>query len=77
MNLRMRLHSPLLTGGTAVVNQTARDISIRADLPAARAPAQGAGSPLSPATDRSAAPQIDAILKLELDGSAMDLEPLG
>ena len=36
--------SSMLTGGTVVVNQNERGISIRADLPAACPPAKGAGS---------------------------------
>jgi alpha-L-fucosidase len=69
--------SSLLTGGTAVVNQTDGGISIRGDLPAARPPAKGAGLLLPSGPGQPAAPQIDSILKLELDGSAMDLKPLG
>jgi alpha-L-fucosidase len=69
--------SSMLTGGKAVVSQADRQISIRVDLPAARPPANGAGLLLPPGAGQPAAPQIDSILKLELDGSAMELEPVG
>jgi alpha-L-fucosidase len=74
---RRIIASSLMTGGTAVVNQTGRDISIRLGLPAARPPANGAGLLLPPGAGQPAPPQIDSILKLELDGSAMDLQPRG
>ena len=68
--------SSMLTGGQAVVHQDDRSIAIRVDLPAARPPAKGAGLLLPPGRGQPAESQIDSILKLELDGSAMDLDPL-
>jgi alpha-L-fucosidase len=67
--------SSLLTGGSAQVTQSDRRISIRVDAPPPHPPAQGAELLLAPGSSRSAPSQIDSILKLELDGSAMDLEP--
>ena len=66
----------MLTGGTARVQQAAARISIRIDPPAARPPDHGAELLLPQETKRSNQPQIDSIVKLELDGSAMDLDPL-
>jgi alpha-L-fucosidase len=66
----------VLTGGTARVKQAARKIIIRVDPPAARPPDHGAELLLPQGTKRSNPPQIDCIVKLELDGSAMDLDPL-
>jgi alpha-L-fucosidase len=62
---RKIIRSSALTGGTARVRQEAGTISIQADAPATR--------PTDPGTKQ---PPIDTIVKLELDGSAMDLKPL-
>ncbi len=70
---RKIIANSMLTGGTARVTQSARDISIRVTAPPAQPPSQGAELLLSPSS-RSSPPQIDSILRLELDGSAMDLE---
>ena len=64
--------SSVLTGGTGQVIQAGKRISIRIDALPSSPPANGAAALMSP----SAPPQIDSILKLELDGSAMDLEPI-
>jgi alpha-L-fucosidase len=69
--------SSLLTGGTAQVRQSGRHISIRIDAPPAHPPPQGAEFLLPRGPTRSVPPQTDSVLKLELDGSAMDLAPLG
>ena len=66
----------VLTGGTAQVDQSGNNISIRVVAPPAGPPANGAELLLSAGLGRPKPPQIDSILKLELDGSAMDLEPL-
>ena len=66
----------VLTGGTVHVSQSDRRVSIRVAAPRAHPPAQGAELLLAPWSGQSGAPQIDSIVKLELDGSAMDLEPL-
>jgi alpha-L-fucosidase len=63
---RKIVRSSALTGGTARVQQAAGSISIAIDPPGVRP--QEAG--------QATQPQIDSIVKLELDGSAMDLEPL-
>lgn len=73
---RKIIASSMLTGGTAQVRQAAQTISIRIKPLAARPPDHGAEWLLPPKPGRSLPPQIDSILKLELDGSAMDLEPL-
>ena len=73
---RTIIRSSVLTGGTARVHQAARKITIRIDSPATHPPANGAELLLPQANSRSTRPQIDSILKLELDGSAMDLDPL-
>ena len=66
----------MLTGGTARVDQSARKLTIRIDPPPARSPANGAALLLPQGTSRPTRPQIDSIVKLELDGSALDLDPL-
>jgi alpha-L-fucosidase len=68
--------SSLLTGGAAQISQADRRITIRIAAPRACPPANGAELLLLSGPGRSTPPQIDSILKLELDGSAMDLEPL-
>jgi len=73
---RKIIASSLLTGGTARVNQSDRKISIQVAAPPAQPPAKGAELLLPLGPGRSTPPQIDSILKLELDGSATDLEPL-
>ena len=62
----------VLTGGKAQVVQGEKEISLRVDVLPACAPANGAAGLIAPAI----APQIDSILKLELEGTAMDLQPL-
>ena len=74
---RKVIHSSVLTGGTARVQQAAQTISISVKPPAARPPDHGAEWLRPPKAGRPTPPQIDCILKLELDGSAMDLAPLG
>jgi len=64
--------SSVLTGGTAGVTQSDRHVLLRVDVLPTRPPANGAAALVPPSTP----PQIDSILKLELDGSAMDLAPL-
>jgi hypothetical protein len=66
----------VLTGGTARVQQAARTISIRGDPAAAHPPDHGAELLLRREATRAEQPQIDCIVKLELDGSAMELDPL-
>ena len=73
---RTTIRSSALTGGTARVQQAAGTISIRIDPPAARPPAHGAELLLPQGIKRSNPSQIDCIVKLELDGSALDLDPL-
>jgi alpha-L-fucosidase len=73
---RKIIRSSALTGGTARVQQAAGTISIRIDPPVTRPPAHGAELLRPPETKRSNQPQLDCIVKLELDGSAMDLDPL-
>jgi alpha-L-fucosidase len=63
---RKIIRSSALTGGTARVQQAAGSISIAADPPRVRPQETGQATP----------PQIDSIVKLELGGSAMDLDPL-
>lgn len=73
---RKIISSTALTGGPAHVQQAARKISIRVDSAMANPPDHGAEL-LRPSQSRPAnPPQIDCIVKLELDGSAMDLNPL-
>lgn len=72
---RTIIRSSALTGGTARVNQTAEGITIHVVPPAASPPAHGAELLRPRETKRSNSPQADSIVKLELDGSAMDLEP--
>jgi alpha-L-fucosidase len=73
---RKILRSSALSGGTARVQQAAGTISIRIDPLVVRPPEHGAELLRPPAPKRSNQPQIDCIVKLELDGSAMDLDPL-
>jgi alpha-L-fucosidase len=63
---RKIVRSSALTGGTARVQQAAGSISIATDPPRVGPQETGQATP----------PQIDSIVKLELDGSAMDMEPL-
>jgi hypothetical protein len=58
------------------VQQAARKISIRIDSAMAHPPDHGAELLRSPQTRPANQPLIDTIVKLELDGSAMDLDPL-
>ena len=73
---RTIIRSSVLTGGTARVHQAARKISIHIEAPGARPADRGAELLLPQGTKRSNPSQIDCILKLELDGSALDLAPL-
>jgi alpha-L-fucosidase len=73
---RKIIASTLLTGGFAKIDQAGNKISIRVLAPQAYPPANGAGLLLQSGPGPSTTPQVDSILKLELDGSAMDLEPL-
>ena len=68
--------SSALTGGTARVEQAADRISIRIDPAVARPPDHGAELLRPQETRRTNQPQIDSIVKLKLDGSALDLDPL-
>jgi alpha-L-fucosidase len=63
---RKIVRSTALTGGTARVQQAAGSISIAIDPPGVRVQETG----------QATQPRIDSIVKLELDGSAIDLEPL-
>ena len=65
-----------LTGGTARVQQAANTISIDIGPAVVRPPTKGAELLLQHQKSQPAPAQIDSIVKLELDGSAMDLEPL-
>jgi len=73
---RKIIRSTALTGGAARVRQTARKISVRVDPAIAYPPDHGAELLRPQDTLRANQPQIDCIVKLELDGSAMDLDPL-
>jgi alpha-L-fucosidase len=73
---RKILRGTALTGGTARVQQTASNVSIWIAPPAARPPDHGAELLRPQKSNRPTQPTIDAIVKLELDGSAMDLDPL-
>ena len=73
---RKIIRSSVLTGGTARVNQGGRKISIRVDPPTAHPPERGAELLRPQAAKWTNQPQLDCIVKLELDGSAMDLDPL-
>ena len=72
---RKILRSAALTGGTARVEQAADKISICIDPAAVHPPDHGAELLRPQETRRAIQPQIDTIVKLKLDGSAMDLEP--
>jgi alpha-L-fucosidase len=72
---RKILHSAALTGGTARVEQAADKISISIDPAAVRPLDHGAELLRPQETRRASQPQIDTIVKLKLDRSAMDLEP--
>jgi alpha-L-fucosidase len=73
---RKIVRSSALTGGTARVDQAAGTISINIGPPAVRPPVHGA-EPLRPQeTPPANQPQIDTIVQLKLDGSALDLDPL-
>ncbi len=73
---RTIVRSSMLTGGTVRVAQSARKLTIHLDPPTVRPPANGAALLLPQGTSRPTQPQIDSIVRLELDGSAMDLDPL-
>ena len=74
---RKIIASSVLTGGTARVQPGSAAKSQSALIPRPRARRLTAPNCCCPPEPgRSNPPQIDCILKLELDGSAMDLEPL-
>jgi alpha-L-fucosidase len=73
---RKIVSSTALTGGTARVQQAARKTSIRVDSAAAHPPDRGAELLRPPQARPANQPLIDTIVKLELDGSALDLAPL-
>ena len=73
---RKIIRSSALTGGTARVEQAADKISIHIDPAAALPPDHGAELLRPQETKWTNQPQIDSIVKLKLDGSAMDLDPL-
>jgi alpha-L-fucosidase len=73
---RKILRSSVLTGGTARVSQAANNLSIRVSAPVTRPPDRGAELLLPQSFKHSSPSQIDCIVKLELDGSAVDLDPL-
>jgi alpha-L-fucosidase len=64
-----------LTGGTARVQQAENRISIDIGPVVVPPPAKGAELLLQHKKSQPVPAQIDSIVKLELDGSAMDLEP--
>jgi alpha-L-fucosidase len=68
--------STALTGGTARVEQAADKITVRIDPSVVLPPAHGAELLRPQETRRTDQPQIDSIVKLKLDGSALDLDPL-
>jgi len=73
---RKIIRSSALTGGTARVRQAAGTIAIDIGLPVMPPPGNGAALLLRREPSRANQPQIDSIVKLKLDGSAMDLDPL-
>ena len=73
---RKIIRSSALTGGTARVRQAAGTIAIDIGPPVVPPPANGAALLLRREPSRANQPQIDSIVKLKLDGSAMDLDPL-
>jgi alpha-L-fucosidase len=72
---RTIIGSFVLTGGTARVAQDGRKLTIRIDPPSARPPDHGAALLLRQGPSRSTQPQIDCIVRLDVNGSAMDLDP--
>jgi alpha-L-fucosidase len=73
---RTIIHSSVLTGGTARVQQTPQGITIQVAPTVAHPPDHGAELLRPPVTQKPAPPPIDCIVKLDLDGSALDLDPL-
>jgi len=73
---RTIIRSSLLTGGKVRVEQAEDTNTIRVDPAVAHPPDHGAQLLLPQEATRAKEPQIDCIVKLELDGSAMDLDPL-
>ena len=73
---RQIVRSTALTGGAARVQQEARGISMQVDPTMPPPPEHGAELLRPPKTRPAAQPLIDTIVKLELDRSAMDLDPL-
>ena len=71
---RKVLSASVLTGGTAKVTQSGSRLVLRVALPFVQPPARGAELLLAPS--QGTAKQLDSIVALQLDGSAMDLEPL-
>jgi alpha-L-fucosidase len=72
---RTIIGSFVLTGGTARVAQAGGKLTIRIDPPSARPPDHGAALLLRQGPSRSTQPQIDCIVRLDVNGSAMDLDP--
>jgi hypothetical protein len=72
---RKIIRSSVLTGGTARVKQESDTISIDIGPPVMCPPAHGAALLRPQETRRANQPRIDSIVKLKLDGSAMDLDP--
>ncbi|HVM47299.1 MAG TPA: hypothetical protein VMU04_04690, partial [Candidatus Acidoferrum sp.] len=68
------LSASVITGGIAQVTQSGSRLVVRVALPRAHPPARGAELLLPPS--QGTATQVDSIVALQLDGSAMDLEPL-
>ena len=73
---RTIVRSSVLTGGTAQVHQAGQGITIHVLPPIARPPEHGAEWLRPPSAKKSAPSPIDCIVQLDLDGSAMDLDPL-
>jgi alpha-L-fucosidase len=73
---RQITRSTALTGGSARVRQEGNSLSIRVQLLTPPPPAHGAELLRPPKPHPANQPPIDTIVKLELDGSAMDLDPI-
>jgi alpha-L-fucosidase len=69
------LAAAALTGGTARVSQSGQQITLQVVTQPARPRAQGAELLLSRSWAPTPAPPLDCIVKLILDGPALDLEP--
>ena len=73
---RKIVRSSVLTGGRSEVTQSGDQISIRILPAVARTPEHGAELLLWKPKAPPAQPELDTIVKLELDGSAMDIVPV-